>query len=447
VRDIATSGASVARSAGAHEGLRAGLRLIVDAAPPKPISARRPVGRMLLVAVVAICCAVLGSGGPARGDLSSQIASSKSQAQQLQDAISAESARIEATENGLAQAQARLATLQTQVRTRRAEVQRVQRQVVAARNRLTRLENRYRVASAALAENLRADYQGDAPDLVTLVLGSQGFADLFERMEFMQRVAKHDAHVLDDTKQTKTEVLGQTAKLGELQVENQRLATDAVKARNSAEAVQTAILAKRAKLLSGRAGKQAELDQVQGELSALKARQARAARAAAAAARAMQRRAADPATGTTGAPSGATGSGTPNPDIATDAGGFAQAPAGAPEAVRLVIAAGNAISGLPYSYGGGHASFQASAYDCSGSISYALAAAGLVSSPLDSTSFESWGEPGPGKYITVYANAGHAYMYVGGWRFDTSALSSGGTRWTQSARSNAGFVARHPPGL
>lgn len=397
----------------------------------------------MLAAVLALCCATVVAGGPARGDLSGQIASSTSQAEQLQQAIAAESARIEATDNGLAQAQSRLADLQTQVATRRSELQRVQRSLVAARDHLTKLENRYRVASGALADNLRADYQGDAPDLVTVVLSAQGFADLFERMEFMQRVAKHDAHVLDDTKQTKTEVLNQTAKLGELQVENQRLAAEAVKARNAAEAVQTAILAKRAKLLDGRAGRQAELDQVRGELSALKARQAKAAREAAAAARAVQQQ----QSAATGAPAGATGTGTPNPDIATDAGGFAQAPADAPEAVRLVIAAGNAISGLPYSYGGGHASFQAAAYDCSGSVSYALAAAGLVSSPLDSTSFESWGEPGPGTYITVYANAGHAYMYVAGWRFDTSALSSGGTRWTQSTRSNDGFVARHPPGL
>jgi hypothetical protein len=111
------------------------------------------------------------------------------------------------------------------------------------------------------------------------------------------------------------------------------------------------------------------------------------------------------------------------------------------------IAAGNAIAGLPYRYGGGHGSFQDSAYDCSGSISYALAAAGLVSSPMDSTGFMSWGEAGPGKWITVYANAGHAFMVIAGWRFDTSARSSGGTRWTRAMRPTGGFVARHPPGL
>jgi hypothetical protein len=115
--------------------------------------------------------------------------------------------------------------------------------------------------------------------------------------------------------------------------------------------------------------------------------------------------------------------------------------------VAQVIAAGNAIATLPYIWGGGHGSFQASGYDCSGSVSYALAAAGLLSSPLDSTGFESWGDPGPGRWITVYANAGHAFMVVAGWRFDTVALAETGTRWSQTMASTAGFVARHPPGL
>ncbi len=112
-----------------------------------------------------------------------------------------------------------------------------------------------------------------------------------------------------------------------------------------------------------------------------------------------------------------------------------------------MIAAANSIAGLPYIYGGGHGSFRAAGYDCSGSISYALAAGGLLDSPLDSSAFMSWGEPGPGKWITVYTNPGHAYMVVKGRRFDTSALREGGTRWTNEMRSSAGFVARHPPGL
>jgi cell wall-associated NlpC family hydrolase len=124
-----------------------------------------------------------------------------------------------------------------------------------------------------------------------------------------------------------------------------------------------------------------------------------------------------------------------------------QPPPGAPPAVAQVIAAGNAIATLPYVWGGGHGSFQANGYDCSGSVSYALAAAGLVNGPLVSGDFESWGLPGPGRWITVYANAGHVFMYVAGWRFDTVALAAGGTRWSSSATDTSSYTARHPPGL
>jgi hypothetical protein len=133
--------------------------------------------------------------------------------------------------------------------------------------------------------------------------------------------------------------------------------------------------------------------------------------------------------------------------IAVNTAGMVQPPAGAPEAVRQVIAAGNAIATLPYIYGGGHASFHADGYDCSGSVSYALAAAGLVSSPMVSGDFESWGEAGPGRWITIYANAGHVWMEVAGWRFDTVALAESGTRWARGGGEFSGFVVRHPAGL
>ena len=127
-------------------------------------------------------------------------------------------------------------------------------------------------------------------------------------------------------------------------------------------------------------------------------------------------------------------------------------PAGIPEVVQRVIAGANAITDFPYVYGGGHASFVSNSYDCSGSVSYALAAGGLLSVPETSGQLESWGEPGPGKWITIYANAGHVYMYVnvgGRWmRFDTVGRSGPyASRWQPEIRSNAGFVARHWPGL
>jgi cell wall-associated NlpC family hydrolase len=127
--------------------------------------------------------------------------------------------------------------------------------------------------------------------------------------------------------------------------------------------------------------------------------------------------------------------------------GTAVAPLDAPSVVAQVIAAGNEIATTPYKWGGGHGAWRDSGYDCSGSVSFALAGAGLLNTPLDSTRFMHYGEPGPGRWITIYANSGHAFMVVAGLRFDTSG-ATGGTRWQPAnGRSYAGFAVRHPPGL
>ncbi len=136
--------------------------------------------------------------------------------------------------------------------------------------------------------------------------------------------------------------------------------------------------------------------------------------------------------------------------------GEAVAPSNAPAAVKSAIAAANRIAQMPYRYGGGHAKVEDTGYDCSGAISYALINAKLLKSPLASGPFMSWGEPGPGKWITVYAHSGHAYVMIAGLRFDTgwrgreSALvgtaPGKGPRWGY-ARPTSGFTARHPAGL
>jgi hypothetical protein len=128
--------------------------------------------------------------------------------------------------------------------------------------------------------------------------------------------------------------------------------------------------------------------------------------------------------------------------------GRAETPIGAPDMVGRIIAGGNAIAKYPYVWGGGHGSFVDSGYDCSGSVSYALAAAGLLDAPMVSGQFAKWGEPGPGKWVTIYANEGHMFMIVAGLRFDTSFRDGPfGSRWQTAPRSLAGFAVRHPPGL
>jgi len=123
------------------------------------------------------------------------------------------------------------------------------------------------------------------------------------------------------------------------------------------------------------------------------------------------------------------------------ANGLATVPPGAPAKLAAFIHAANQVATRPCRYGGGHGGgdpeglFVDTAYDCSGSISYALASARLIDAPMDSSSLARWGKPGPGKWVTIYANGGHAFMVVAGLRFDTSG------------RREGGFTVRHPPGL
>ena len=131
--------------------------------------------------------------------------------------------------------------------------------------------------------------------------------------------------------------------------------------------------------------------------------------------------------------------------------GLAAAPMGAPALIQEIIWAGNEVIGLPYIYGGGHASFISPGYDCSGTVSFALHGADLLAAPEDSGEMESLGARGVGRWVTIFANGGHAYMTVAGLRLDTSPAEDPanleGPRWRPLRQTNAGFVVRHPVGL
>jgi hypothetical protein len=128
--------------------------------------------------------------------------------------------------------------------------------------------------------------------------------------------------------------------------------------------------------------------------------------------------------------------------------GYAVAPAHAPPAVQQAIAAGNEIAGRPYRYGGGHASFYDSAYDCSGATSYVLHAIGQLQTPSPSDEFRKYGQNGPGHWITIYATRGHVFLVIAGLRFDTGWRNGGdGPHWTSHSRPADGYVLRHPSGL
>ncbi len=157
------------------------------------------------------------------------------------------------------------------------------------------------------------------------------------------------------------------------------------------------------------------------------------------------------ATSSPSTPSSSTTS-TPSSTATSTSSGSADAtpstgtPGNAASGMAAMIAAADQIATLPYLWGGGHGSWVSPGYDCSGSVSYVLHAAGLLGVPEDSTALESYGAPGPGRYVTIYANSTHAWMTIDGRRFDTVALSEGGSRWSSGGGEFAGFVVRHPVG-
>jgi cell wall-associated NlpC family hydrolase len=151
--------------------------------------------------------------------------------------------------------------------------------------------------------------------------------------------------------------------------------------------------------------------------------------------------------GTPRAPGGAIGGHVSVTRASALPNGVAVPPLEAPEAVKQIIEAGNIIARSPYIWGGGHGKWLDKGYDCSGSVSFALAAAGLLDGPLDSGRLAHWGDPGPGRWVTIYANSTHVFMEVAGIRFDTVARAVTGSRWANDGRSTAGFAVRHPPGL
>lgn len=394
-------------------------------------SLNRPWNRRAAVAL-SVAAAALGTHLTPSGsaDLQGQLNGAKSAAGELKSQIDADSAQISRTNDGIQNARTRLTHLQDTLDQRVTQLRHVQSSLLSARDHLVELENRLQAATSALSANLVASYEGTKPDLVSVVLNSHGFGQLLDQVGFLQRVGHQDANIVSTTRTARAEVATQAKRLESLERRDRTLANQVLTQRNQVAALQSALARRRIEEINARARVSGRYADARARVATLQKKlNEQERKAAEAAARAAQTGNADVS------------------GIAVNTGGMVQAPAGAPEAIHQIMAAGNAIATLPYIWGGGHGSFHADGYDCSGSVSYALAAAGLLSAPMTSGSFESWGDPGPGKWVTIYANADHVWMEVAGWRFDTVALAETGTRWTRGGGEFSGMVVRHPPGL
>ena len=315
---------------------------------------------------------------------------------------------------------------------KQAQLDRATAELEAEEEHLERVREKLTRALGVLRERLVAIYEAGSPDVVNVILESEDWSQMAAQTEYLSRIQSYDDSVVARVKTLRDEVRGAVERLTE-----QR--TEIEEARDEVAAIEAEVAAARREAEA----RFAELKDAQAQrreaLEALESREEALGNNLASISEQVASEGGDATTGMMPAPLN------PGQEARVLSESEASAPASAPDAVKAVISAGNAIATTPYIWGGGHGSFESSGYDCSGAVSYALHGGGFLESPLDSTGLETWGEPGPGQWITVYANAGHAWMVVAGVAFDT--VGGPGPRWHYPwVDSPEGFVARHPSG-
>jgi peptidoglycan hydrolase CwlO-like protein len=304
--------------------------------------------------------------------------------------------------------------------------------LAAEKHHLAVIRARLHRALGVLRQRLVSIYEAGSPDVLDVVINSQNWSQVNARAEYLSRVQDYDNAVAGRVKGLRDEAKAAVKRMAaiRLQLKEARDAI-AVKEHEATKAKQEAA-SRFAELKEAQARRQADLESLESREQALSDNLSAISSQIAAA----------------GGPVPTTS--TPAPLTPGEAASFisesqASVPSAAPPAIAAAIEAANSIATTPYIWGGGHGSFESSGYDCSGAVSFALHGGGFLESPLDSTGLETWGEPGAGHWITVYANAEHAWMVIAGLAFDT--VGGPGPRWhPELVDSPEGFIARHPPG-
>jgi peptidoglycan hydrolase CwlO-like protein len=384
--------------------------------------ARRRVACVLGILLVSLCAfAAFGDRAPAQDPTELQQKVDELEGVQAQQgALEAEIERQNAEVNELIAQEAamreREAAVAEELSATQARLDEATAEVERERAHLVELRARLERARRLLADLLVRIYKTGSPDTLSVILESHSWSDVLAQAEYLDRIQEYDESVIARVETLAAEV---ESIVERLEATRDRIAED-----------RDAIAAQRDELASARG----EIEAQHADLVAARAERRESLQALESRERDLQKEI---------EPSAAP----PGGQTATLVNGRAIPPANAPVAVRSAIEAGNRIVGLPYVWGGGHGSFESSGYDCSGTVSYALHGGGFLSSPLDSSGLTTWGSPGPGNWITVYASSGHAYVVIAGLRLDTSGTVGGsGPAWSTEMRSSSGFVARHPDG-
>ncbi len=348
---------------------------------------------------------------------------------QLRAQVRADNRRVDDLLGELAGLRATAASLTAELDSRQRELDLMEAELEAGKAHLREVRRRMERALGVLRRQLVALYMSGTPDVTEMVLGSSDFAEVVSSTEYAESIQNRDEAVVRRVRALRGQIQRAVARM-EVQEERLQRARDAIASeQRAAVEARDRVEIRRAEFLATRDMREQRISALQDRAGVIEGN--------------LPDLSLDPASSSApAAPAPVSGQ-----SAVLGADGLAAAPAGAPQAVKDAIAAANAIVGMPYLWGGGHGSFESSGYDCSGAISYALNGGGLLTSPLDSTGFTTWGEPGEGNWITVYGNSGHAYAVIAGLRWDTSDTGGTGPKWHSDLRDNAGFIARHPSGL
>jgi len=401
--------------------------------------------RALIFAVLllAALCAVGGSwAASAPADPREKLEATRdkledvrAQESELAETIAEQNAAIDSMLGEVSALRQEQEAVEAELAAKQAELDRATAALEKEEAHLERVRAKLQRALDVLGDRLVAIYETGSPEVLDAVLESEDWSEMSAQTEYLQQIQEYDDAVVDRVKTLRNEVTAAVERLDEQRAEIEE-ARDAIAAKErEVRAASQEAHARFQELKAAQAERQEALDALQSREAALSDNLASISEQLAA-------EGGDATEGLMPAPLN------PGQEAELISPNEASAPASAPQAVKEVIAAANAIADTPYIWGGGHGSFESEGYDCSGAVSYALHGGGLLESPLDSTGLTTWGEPGPGRWITVYGNSGHAWMVVAGLAFDTSGSNGSGPRWHNPwPNSPEGFIARHPAGL
>ena len=350
----------------------------------------------------------------------------------LAETIAEQNQAIDSMIGEVSELRRKQAAVEAELEEKEAELDRATAALEAEEAHLEEVREKLQRAIGVLRDRLVAIYEAGSPDIVNAILESENWSDMAAQTEYLNRIQSYDDAVVGRVKTLRDEVRSAVERLAEKRAEIEEARDQVAAIEREVAAARQEAEARFAELKAAQAERREALDALESREEALSNNLASISEQVAA-------EGGDATTGLMPAPLN------PGQEAQVISESEASAPSSAPQAVQEVIAAGNAIATTPYIWGGGHGSFESEGYDCSGAVSYALHGGGFLESPLDSTGLETWGEPGPGQWITVYANSGHAWMVVAGIAFDT--VGGPGPRWHDPwVDSPEGFVARHPAG-